>query len=688
MKRFLMMTCAGILLLSGVRPSSAGPLNLIQLENRQPGTTAWQLTNPADNRQIEGYASLTSVPVGGDIRLFVSTADKTYSLTVFRMGWYGGTGGRKVLGPQMLPGVKQVTPDVDPTTEVVECQWTKPFVIHVPSSWLSGIYLVKLHANTSGKESYIIFTVRDARRADLVFQQSVLTYHAYNPWPGYDTVGREYTGQSLYDFATKGGKQAKTVSMDRPYGLVERSFANPLPFYSRSVSLFYGIGAGDFLQNLAPASMDYGMVRWLERQGYDVTYITDVDTHEDVGRLLRAKAYLSVGHDEYVTREMKAHMVQARDQGVSLGFFGANYVYWPVGLLPDSSGTPNRRITLFANCVNKDTGIARSETECVTDDDCTDGNLCKVKLADYSRTLDANGVSESEQALVGGMWDPGAAITGGGDIFLAPDSLLDHWVFANTGLQVGDSIPGIIGSEYDYTSVDPLFPSPDGLQVLVHTQVPNFGAGLPGFPLPQDFDGDFNSWYESIAAAPRHCGNDASKVCTPDTVVDDCCTTDACRAKPPSCEQLTVLHCSDDASKECTAKTVKDDCCTDDACRAEPPACVYPCDRSPISPLGRVPDEGFCSNPFPYYPGLRTDWAMTIYQAPSGAWVFNAATNEWAWGLDDYFTGLKTPDGANNGPALRVQCGYPWFHPGLVSCRNPAVEQITRNVLNRFIAGF
>jgi hypothetical protein len=76
---------------------------------------------------------------------------------------------------------------------------------------------------------------------------------------------------------------------------------------------------------------------------------------------------------------------------------------------------------------------------------------------------------------------------------------------------------------------------------------------------------------------------------------------------------------------------------------------------------------------------------MTIYQASSGAWVFNAATNQWTWGLDDYFTGLNTGDGANNGPAFRIQCGYPWFHPNLVSCRDARIEQITRNVLNKFI---
>src|SRR6266700_5651057 len=85
----------------------AQQLNRIQKENLQPGTTAWQLTNPADNRQIEGYASLTSVPVGGNIDLFVNTADATYSLTIYRMGWYEGAGGRRVLGPQILAGVQQ-----------------------------------------------------------------------------------------------------------------------------------------------------------------------------------------------------------------------------------------------------------------------------------------------------------------------------------------------------------------------------------------------------------------------------------------------------------------------------------------------------------------------------------------------------------------------------------------------------
>ena len=211
------------------------------------------------------------------------------------------------------------------------------------------------------------------------------------------------------------------------------------------------------------------MVRWLEHEGYDVTYITDVDTHEDVGRLLRGKGYLSVGHDEYWSEEMRANIIQARDAGVSLGFFGGNYIYWAVELLPDATGTPNRTIS----------------------------------LVDPTKTCTFTCMGKSEQSVVGGNWV--GSVPTNGDIAVlddAPAPPLGHWVFANTGLMVGDIIPGLIGVEYNGT--DPNVDIPDGLQILLHTQAPRFESGLVadngGYPLPANFNGDFNAWYEQAAA--------------------------------------------------------------------------------------------------------------------------------------------------------------------------------------------
>jgi len=49
---------------------TASSQNPTQLENANPGTAAWLLTNPAPNNEIAGYANLTSVNKGGQISLF------------------------------------------------------------------------------------------------------------------------------------------------------------------------------------------------------------------------------------------------------------------------------------------------------------------------------------------------------------------------------------------------------------------------------------------------------------------------------------------------------------------------------------------------------------------------------------------------------------------------------------------
>ena len=59
----------------------------------------------------------------------------------------------------------------------------KSFDIKIPNNWVSGVYLGKLTAVTSGMQSYIIFIVKDNRKADFLFQCSDLTWQSYNRWP-------------------------------------------------------------------------------------------------------------------------------------------------------------------------------------------------------------------------------------------------------------------------------------------------------------------------------------------------------------------------------------------------------------------------------------------------------------------------------------------------------------------------
>ncbi|KOP27515.1 hypothetical protein AMR41_04655 [Hapalosiphon sp. MRB220] len=319
--------------------------NPIVVENLKTGTTHWQLTNPATKREIEGYASLTSVNRGDKIKFFVNTKEPTYTIEIFRMGWYGNKGGRQITPVIRRKGVKQPPPIVDPATGLIECDWKDPYVLKIPDNpdnstvWTSGIYLAKLTAGISGKQSYIIFVVRDDTRAsDILFQSSVTTYQAYNNWGG----------MSLYRWNSR-GKQAYKVSFNRPYTL------------SPNRAAAYGVGAGEFLTNFQPkrrtssAGWEYNMVRWLERQGYDVTYSTDIDTHENrldpysgKSMLLLHKAFLSVGHDEYWSWQMRQNVEAARDAGVNLGFFSSNSCYWQIRLEPSQiTGNINRTIVAY-----------------------------------------------------------------------------------------------------------------------------------------------------------------------------------------------------------------------------------------------------------------------------------------------------------------------------------------------------
>src|SRR3954451_14543446 len=112
-------------------------LNETQTENSLPGTPHWELSNPAINREIEGYASLTSVNKGKSIDFCVSTNDSNFQIEVYRTGWYDGVGARLLQTIPNLPGKLQATPSPDPTTGLIECHWTTSYTLAVPTTWTS-----------------------------------------------------------------------------------------------------------------------------------------------------------------------------------------------------------------------------------------------------------------------------------------------------------------------------------------------------------------------------------------------------------------------------------------------------------------------------------------------------------------------------------------------------------------------
>lgn len=402
--------CLALFAFGGCQGFLATPPTPDELISARSVTDSWQLSNPAKLHEIEGYASQASINRGGSINLFVNTNETTYTIEIFRMGWYGGAGAKKMLGPVTRPGRRQPPATTYPGNGLLECNWSDPFLVHVPNphdatSWPSGVYLAKLTAGTTQKQSYIIFVVRDDfRRSELLFQTSVTTYQAYNRWGGPSL----YTTPRTY-----------RVSFDRPY---QR-----------------GHGAGDFL------FWEYSMVRFLEREGYDVSYSTDIDTHERGDLLTLHKGFLSVGHDEYWTWQMRDNVEAARERGVSLGFFGANIGYWQIRLEPSATtGELDRTIVGYKD-------------HAASDPFAHDPDPNNRKL---TTTLFRNRpVNRPEDALIGVMH---RSHTAQGDIVIEDAG---NWVFEGTGLRNGDHLPGLLGYE-----VDEMFGSaPAGTRRIAHS---------------------------------------------------------------------------------------------------------------------------------------------------------------------------------------------------------------------------
>lgn len=169
-------------------PCTPPVLNKIACENTQPGTPDWQVQGPDD--AIQGYTTDISTTPGGRVDFKVKTSAPSYTIDVFRLGWYGGVGAR-----QILPSVTRATPQsqppclTDPSIGFTDCgNWAVSASWTVPSNAVSGIYYARLRAST-GVQNEIAFVVRDdASQSKILFQTSDSTWQAYN----------RYGGTSLY----------------------------------------------------------------------------------------------------------------------------------------------------------------------------------------------------------------------------------------------------------------------------------------------------------------------------------------------------------------------------------------------------------------------------------------------------------------------------------------------------------
>ncbi|MFI7706010.1 DUF4082 domain-containing protein [Nonomuraea sp. NPDC049480] len=288
------------------------PTSAICIENSLPGNPPSQWDVPFQGG-IPGYPTKISVNKGETLDFKVNTGATDYRIEVFRLGYYSGMGARLITTISPSVSLPQIQPEClrDAPTGLVDCgNWAVSASWQVPSTVVSGVYIANLirEDGISGL-SQMIFVVRDdARNSEILLQTSDATWQAYN----------RYGGNSLY--AGQPANRAYKVSYNRPFDSRSRFFND-----------------------------EYPMVRWIEANGYDVSYISNVDTASQGAQILNHQVFMSSGHDEYWSNEMLNSVQNARDNGVHLAFFSGNEVFWKTRWEPsiDGNNTPFRTLVCY-----------------------------------------------------------------------------------------------------------------------------------------------------------------------------------------------------------------------------------------------------------------------------------------------------------------------------------------------------
>jgi hypothetical protein len=339
------------------------PANEIVAENCKPGndSTEWDI-NGAGDPTIQGFPTEMSVQPGQAIGFKIKTPATKYRVDVFRLGYYGGKGARKVTTLQPAGTLPQVQPECvhDYETRLFDCgNWTVSATWQVPADAVSGVYVARpvredpggtwrmdnsldpapkppvtphaYGANGLGKlrnaikeprASHMVFVVRDDNgRSDVLFQTADETWQAYNRYG----LGNSYAGMSGTGENTGQANRAYKVSYNRPIINRETSDVNQV------------------------FNAEYPMIRWLERNGYDVSYFTGVDADRRGEEIKEHKLYLSIGHDEYWSGNHRKNVEAGRDAGVNLAFLSGNEVFWKTRFenSVDGASTPYRTMAIY-----------------------------------------------------------------------------------------------------------------------------------------------------------------------------------------------------------------------------------------------------------------------------------------------------------------------------------------------------
>jgi hypothetical protein len=369
------------------------------------------------------YAWPLTVGADAELQLHVSTPFPAFGVRIFRVG--------AVIEEIPVTAGRHSGRDLPLGRPDDAWGWPR-YSIALDSALADGVYVaVPVEAGADGslgavaadqglltRSDACLFVLRrqpsEAGRRKIIYKLPTATYAAYN----------QLGGVSLYagaHWVRDWSAQGYVVSLQRPGngGIGGEVMLGDAPdLYARSS------------RRQVFAHWDAPFIAWLEQRGYELTYCTDFDLHDDETLLADDALVLSAGHDEYWSSQMRRRILEFVDRGGNICFFAGDVACFEVELAASGDRLYCRKM----NGGGPD-----------GDGSAHIGALWHVNDPEDWLTL-------SSGAYGGGWWDGRRAIDGYEPVNPA------HWVFDGVdfppgGITGGDSTP-VIGYETDGVRLD------------------------------------------------------------------------------------------------------------------------------------------------------------------------------------------------------------------------------------------
>jgi hypothetical protein len=386
---------------------------------------------------LEAYCWPRSVAPGEPVGLHVSTDAATFAVEVAREG-----AEREVVWRRDgLAGAHHPTPE-DAAAE--GCGW--PVALEIPvGDWRSGYYAVTLRAGGERADAFCVVRP-EATRAPAILILATTTWNAYNDWGGPSL----YTGGTRVSFE----RPLSRGFLDKPQPM--RRKMQPTP--DREARWYFEwaepLGLSVWSGGAGWATWERDFVRWAESNGYelDVAISEDLVRHPDV--LEGHRLYLSVGHDEYWSWQMREALDRFTGAGGNAAIFSGNTCFWQIRFDEDL-----RSMTCFKYRADEDPVVGTPDERKLSGV-WSDRRIAWPETETIGLTFTHGGYSRYGLGVPAGsgaytVWRP------------------DHWLFDGTGLRYGDELgraDAIVAYEVDGVE---LVTWPDGLPVPTH------GDGAP-----------------------------------------------------------------------------------------------------------------------------------------------------------------------------------------------------------------